>query len=580
MSRGQIQVMLTAIVVCIFAADAQQAEDIRQIEFKATQSVFVMAVKTSSQVENVLGDRYFRNVIQASCDSTSERTLYRGSRQPQSSPGPKTLERSALSGNPLISTDPLLKTKIEDEFRAQKKFRIAPTAEGADFVFFAFSKYPAIWIQASNPDPATGESAKVAYGSYGDSPYSKQLVQVFVFVMPAAAYMQVRKDVLTLSDAAQWQGYANGMGFSPKCTSPAQQSAARALVKKFHDEVLKKQRSERPPAANRQAQVEAEKKRAPDDKRSVSDLPSAAGAGTTIKVDTSLVVVPLTVLDGQGQFTPDLARRDFHVFEDDVEQEISHFSSAEAPFSVALLLDTSSSMSLRHEDVRSAAGAFAAQLQDQDRLMVVSLNSEVYVNAEFTGDRAQLEQAIGQTRAGGGTRLFDALDLVLTERLSRVVARKAIVLFTDGVDTESRLADASRSLKLSEESGALIYTIHYDTSTDVPVAPGSLKINGRALGAQTTNASAVGMEAYRQASQYLADLPERTGARAYQAKTIDELRHAFLQIAEDLRQQYEIGYYPINASHDGSYRHIRVQVDRPNVTVRARPGYRAALNRR
>jgi VWFA-related protein len=166
---------------------------------------------------------------------------------------------------------------------------------------------------------------------------------------------------------------------------------------------------------------------------------------------------------------------------------------------------------------------------------------------------------------------------VLTERLKQIDGRKAVVLFTDGLDTESRVSDASRTLELAEESGALIYAIHYDTAHDVAERPAFARIGDHVvdLGTGRPNFLIESAEAYRLAAQYLRDLPERTGARAYQAKSLSSLNEAFLTIAGELRQQYELSYYPTNRARDGSYRRIRVQVDRPDTVVHARSGYRA-----
>jgi Ca-activated chloride channel family protein len=210
--------------------------------------------------------------------------------------------------------------------------------------------------------------------------------------------------------------------------------------------------------------------------------------------------------------------------------------------------------------------------------MVVSFNGEVYLNSEFTNDRYQLGSAVNQICIGGGTRLYDAVDLVLMERLRQIDGRKAIVLFTDGVDNESRVSDAHRTLELAEESGTLIYTIRYDTTRDVAEQPMSPNRRGQVRVFYAPNILVAGVEAYRFASQYLSDLPERTGARAFQAESTSSLNDAFSTIAGELRQQYELSYYPTNPAHDGRYRRILVRVDRPDVVVRARPGYRAAKN--
>jgi Ca-activated chloride channel family protein len=216
-----------------------------------------------------------------------------------------------------------------------------------------------------------------------------------------------------------------------------------------------------PPPANPQTEPPKPK---PSLKPAGSDLaapvePEKVQDAGTIKLDTSLVLIPVSVLERDGKYIPNLTKDDFQIFEDDIKQEIDHFSSVEAPFNVVLLLDTSGSTRFKIEDIQRAALTFVEQLRPQDRLMVVSFDQRVYIDSEFTGDRRQLRRAIQHTRTGGSTRLYDAVALVLTERLNRLQGRKAVVLFTDGVDTASRLASALSTIDLVEESGALIYPI-------------------------------------------------------------------------------------------------------------------------
>ena len=187
----------------------------------------------------------------------------------------------------------------------------------------------------------------------------------------------------------------------------------------------------------------------------------------TIRVDTTLVTIPVSALDRQGKFVPDLTKKNFHIYEDGVAQEIAEFSSVEVPFHVVLVLDTSRSTTFKHEDIQAAATAFVEQLRSQDQVMVVSFDDKVYVDCEFTSDRNRLKRAIYGTKIGGSTKLYDAVDLVLTERLAQVQGRKAIVLFTDGVDTSSKLASARSSADRVEESGVLVFPVQYDTDEDM-----------------------------------------------------------------------------------------------------------------
>jgi VWFA-related protein len=291
----------------------------------------------------------------------------------------------------------------------------------------------------------------------------------------------------------------------------------------------------------------------------------------TIKLDTSLVLIPVSVIDRDGKYIPNLTKDGFQIFEDGIKQEIDHFSSVEAPFNVVLLLDTSGSTRFKIEDIQRAALTFVDQLRPQDRVMVVSFDQRVYIDSEFTGDRAQLRRAIHQTRTGGSTRLYDAVDLVLTERLNKMTGRKAIILFTDGVDTMSQLATSLSTIDRVEESGVLLYPIQYDTQANLG---STITVNGKPM--RPAPGSPGSPEAYERASKYLRELADRTGARHYQAETIENAERAFALIAEELRHQYSLSYYPANVARDGSYRRIRVTVNQPNVVVRARAGYRAA----
>lgn len=298
----------------------------------------------------------------------------------------------------------------------------------------------------------------------------------------------------------------------------------------------------------------------------------------TLKLDTTLVNVPVLVLDRDGKYLPNLKRDDFEIYEDGIKQEIDRFDSMEAPFNVALLLDTSTSTHFKLKDIQFAALAFSDQLREQDKLMVVSFDNRIYVDSEMTGDRRQMRQAILQTRTGQVTRLYDAVDLVLTERLNKIEGRKAIVLFTDGVDTASRIASALSTLELVEESNVLVYVIQYDTQNDV--AGGGRFIitspQGRVVADKQIQLSGSTEKEYLYGDKYLHETSDRSGARLYKAETITDVSQAFSQIADELRHQYSISYYPANEKRDGAYRKIRAVVSASDAVVRARKGYRAA----
>src|SRR6478672_6574711 len=195
--------------------------------------------------------------------------------------------------------------------------------------------------------------------------------------------------------------------------------------------------------------------------------PEEVDAGDIIKVNTTLVTIPVSVMDRDGRYVPNLRKEDFRLWEDGVEQQVAFFSSVDKPFSVVLMLDTSPSTQFRLEDIQDAAISFVNQLRADDKVMVVSFNDDINVLCDLTTDRSRLERAIRRAHTGDGTRLYDAVDMVINRQLSRIQGRKAIVLFTDGVDTTSKRASYESTVTDAQELDALIYPVQYDTSRDV-----------------------------------------------------------------------------------------------------------------
>ncbi len=323
--------------------------------------------------------------------------------------------------------------------------------------------------------------------------------------------------------------------------------------------------------------------------------PEEVDAGDVIRVNTTLVTLPVAVMDRDGRYIPNLRKEDFRLWEDGVEQTVAVFSSVDKPFSVVLMLDTSGSTRFRLDDIQDAAITFVNQLRPDDRVMVVSFDDQVRVLSEFTSDRSRLRDAIRRTQPGDGTKLYDALDLVMNQRLNTVDGRKAIVLFTDGVDTTSRHASYASNVRDAEELDALIYPVQYDTYTDqaggVSGWPGSGRlpnsnadILGQILGGIFRKGSGgsgggggggvgTSRREYDLANRYLHELAERTGARSYQADSTQNLSAAFANVADELRRQYTLGYYPKTPAQAGQRRQIRVRVNQPNLAVRTRDSY-------
>lgn len=215
----------------------------------------------------------------------------------------------------------------------------------------------------------------------------------------------------------------------------------------------------------------------------------------TIKIPTSLVTVPVIVTDRFGRFITGLNRSDFSVREDGAPQKVEDFSSTEAPFNVALLIDTSRSTQNKLGHIRKAALAFIKQLQPNDRVMIVTFDEQVRFVSNFTDNRAELERAVKTLKSSYLTSLYDAIHRTITEKMLPIQGRKALVVLTDGVDTASKKATFSSSLDLVAATGIISYTIQYETRNDggpvmkplsIPDRPPSSSFVSKFAGTSTT----------------------------------------------------------------------------------------------
>ena len=314
------------------------------------------------------------------------------------------------------------------------------------------------------------------------------------------------------------------------------------------------------------------------------------GEGDVVRIDTNLVTVPVSVLDRDGRYISDIRREQFNVFENGAEQKIAYFEATEKPFTVALLLDTSGSTFFHLWEIKEAAINFAKQLRPQDRVLIVTFDRLVMLLTEATNDLNVVTEVVQRNAITGfSTRLYDAIDLVIKARLNKIAGRKAIVLFTDGVDTASYQATYQSSLREVEELDALIYPIQYDTTdfvdaqtrTNTTIETTTIRSKNFptrsssrvTYGNPKASGPGTSIGDYKLADQYLHQLATKTGGRLYEANDRTQLSDAFSKIAAELSHQYSLGYYPQITPQSGERREIRVRVDQPNVAVRARDGY-------
>lgn len=320
-----------------------------------------------------------------------------------------------------------------------------------------------------------------------------------------------------------------------------------------------------------------EEVKAPAHAETAPAVPSADD-GEVIKVETNLVTIPVSVSDRNGFFISNLAMTNFKIFEDGIEQKIEYFGTTDKPFTVVLLIDVSPSTSYQIEEIQAAASAFVRQLLPHDQVMVIEFDSRVNVLTEPTGDREKIHKAISRTGFGDGTSLYDAVDYTLRRKLQKIEGRKAIVLFTDGVDTTSGRSNYTNTIRDAVESEAVIFPIYYNTFLDtvgigrggVMSAPPTLGLPGQVGVGTTAQISA----AYTKGRAYLAELAGVTGGKLYRAdSTPGGLTTAFESIAEELRRQYVLGYYPADTGTAGERKQIRVRVDKPKLVIRTKDSY-------
>jgi Ca-activated chloride channel family protein len=265
-----------------------------------------------------------------------------------------------------------------------------------------------------------------------------------------------------------------------------------------------------------------------------------------VRVSTDLVVLNVTVLDKNGKFVPGLKRSDFQVFEDGVQQKASTFSAEETPFAAAILLDTSGSMESRLTLGRSAAIRFLDGLRDEDVAAVYSFDTKVEQWSDFTPGR-DLPPRVYGLKTKTMTALNDAIVRAADDLAKREEKRRAIVVLSDGGENYSH-ASSDKALDRASLAGATIYG---------------------------ANMSEEGPKRDLTGAAILKSLAEKSGGRYIDAPGGLELRESFGAIAEELGHQYTIAYRPTNRARDGKWRTVQVKLSKPDVTIRARKGYRA-----
>ncbi len=293
----------------------------------------------------------------------------------------------------------------------------------------------------------------------------------------------------------------------------------------------------------------------------------------TVRVSTNLITVPAEVMDRTGRYIGNLRKEDFRLFENGVEQDLAYFASVEQPFTVALLLDVSGSTHMRLQAIRAAANEFIKRLRPNDRLLLVTFDGKINVLTEAVTLRELRQKKLVLNALNDGTLLYDTVNFVLNQRMAAFTGRKAIVLFTDGVDGGSKKGSYKQTLRDAGETDVVVYTVQYNTRPDLPARLSQI-VNPKAR----AHVEARMLKEYGVGATYLEVLANKTGGRLHKAESLSDVPQAFAAITEELGRQYSLGYYPKGQVQAGEKRDIKVRTRSTNFVVRARHSYVASAS--
>ncbi len=283
---------------------------------------------------------------------------------------------------------------------------------------------------------------------------------------------------------------------------------------------------------------------------------SAVDRRANIRVDTTLVLIPVTVTDPMGRFVTGLDKENFKISEDKVEQEIADFSSEDAPLSVGIVFDTSGSMGAKLMKSREAVTQFMKTANPQDEFFLIQFNDRPELMIPFTTETEEIQNRLTFTQSKGRTALLDGVYMAMNHMKKAHNPRKAILIISDGGDNSSRYTE-SEVKNAVKEADVQIYAIGIFEP---------LSARGR------TPEEAAG-------PSLLAEITELTGGRHYAVENLAELPDVAAKIGIELRNEYVLGYAPKNAARDGKYRRVQVKLIKttglPQLKAMFRTGYYA-----
>ncbi len=300
--------------------------------------------------------------------------------------------------------------------------------------------------------------------------------------------------------------------------------------------------------------------------------------GEVISVQTTEVLLPVTVRDYTGHLVNDLTRKDFRVFEDGNEQPLNDLALRQVPVDAVLLVDASSSVASNLDDFRHAAEGFAAKLAANDRISLIKFDDRVELLQDWTQSRFQLRRALSRIEPGMFTRFNDALLLAATDQFGKSKSRHAAIVLSDGIDSGRGAATLEVAVQALLKAQVAVYIV---SNTEISRATKKAELDQLMDGSSTSlrfNQLRIddlreGLRVLDQSEENLAQLAAATGGRLYKPKGFDALDSIYAEVAEELLHQYALYYTPINKSRDGGFRRVQVQMTNPSFQATTRVGY-------
>ncbi len=295
--------------------------------------------------------------------------------------------------------------------------------------------------------------------------------------------------------------------------------------------------------------------------------PNEVDPGDVIKTETNLVSLNVSVFNSKLKtFVGSLTKDDFRVLENNEPQTVTYFASTEVPFDLVLLVDLSSSTMVKRDLIKQSTLRFIETARPSDRLAIVTFSETANVISPLTLDRAQLAASVANMEGGGGTRVWDAVKFTLDNVIGpkSLERRRAVVLMSDGYDESLSRTGPLRGSKITFAD--LIEQVRQTDTLIVPIY----------LDTEEHYGNSFVQEEYENARRALKLLADESGGSYYRARKLSDLNGVYEQVINDLGKVYSLGYTPTNATHDNTWRWVKVSiVNRTDLVARTRPGYYA-----